>query len=45
MLPPCSHHPRYEEIDRPVSNEEVDELRAHARRVGLWRFEEAPRWG
>lgn len=34
----------YPEIDRPVQREEVAELRRHAEEVGLWRFEEPPRW-
>jgi uncharacterized Fe-S radical SAM superfamily protein PflX len=34
----------YKEINRPVSSEEVQQLRQYARSIGLWRFEEAPRY-
>ena len=29
----------YEEINRPVTESEVDSLRQYARSIGLWRFE------
>lgn len=35
---------KYEEIDGPVGRGDLAQLHAHARAVGLWRFEEAPRW-
>ena len=31
---------KYEEIDRPVNESEMDQLRRHAREIGLWRLEE-----
>ena len=31
---------KYEEIDRPVEDSEMDQLRAHAEKIGLWRFED-----
>lgn len=31
---------KYEEIDRPVKTEEVDELKQFAVQCGLWRFED-----
>ncbi len=34
----------YADINTQVPSEDVAMLRAHARSVGLWRFEEAPRW-
>ncbi|WIA40873.1 hypothetical protein OEZ86_004539 [Tetradesmus obliquus] len=34
----------YEDINRPVSSDEVQQLRQYARSIGLWRFEEAPRY-
>lgn len=35
---------KYEEIDRPATREEVGELRQYAASIGLWRFEEPPRY-
>ena len=43
----CHHAtPLYvlQEINRRPDTAEVAELREHAKRVGLWRFEEEPRW-
>eukprot|EP00882_Tetradesmus_deserticola_P028777 GHRQ01032064.1.p1 GENE.GHRQ01032064.1~~GHRQ01032064.1.p1 ORF type:complete len:145 (+),score=23.92 GHRQ01032064.1:655-1089(+) len=34
----------YNEINRPVRSDEVQQLRDYARSIGLWRFEEAPRY-
>ena len=31
---------KYEEIDRPVQDSEMDQLRMHAESIGLWRFED-----
>jgi len=31
---------KYEEIDRPVQDSEMDQLRLHAQNIGLWRFED-----
>lgn len=31
---------KYEEIDRPVHESEMEQLTRHAREIGLWRFEE-----
>ena len=31
---------KYEEIDRPVQDSEMDKLRLHAQNIGLWRFED-----
>jgi len=31
---------KYEEIDRPVNESEMEQLMKHAREIGLWRFEE-----
>jgi len=31
---------KYEEIDRPVEDSEMEELRAHAMKIGLWRIED-----
>jgi len=31
---------KYEEIDRPVQDSEMEELRAHAMKLGLWRIED-----
>jgi len=31
---------KYEEIDRPVQDSEMEELRAHAIKLGLWRIED-----
>lgn len=31
---------KYEEIDRPVQDSEMDLVRTHAEEVGLWRFED-----
>lgn len=35
---------KYDEIDRQVTSAEMLELRDYARNIGLWRFEEAPRY-
>ncbi len=34
----------YEELRTRPPEAEADELAAYARSLGLWRFEEAPRW-
>lgn len=31
---------KYEDIDRPVNDTEMEQLREHARRLGLWRIED-----
>ena len=31
---------KYEDIDRPVKEGEMTQLRRHARQVGLWRMED-----
>jgi len=31
---------KYEEIDRPINDSEIDLLRIHAQDIGLWRFED-----
>jgi uncharacterized Fe-S radical SAM superfamily protein PflX len=31
---------KYDEIDRPVHDSEMDQLRLHAKGIGLWRFED-----
>ena len=31
---------KYEEIDRPVSDSEAEEVKRYAAKVGLWRFED-----
>ncbi len=31
---------KYDEIDRPVTDPEMDEITKFARKLGLWRFEE-----
>lgn len=35
---------KYDEIGARPPTSDVEEVRQHARSVGLWRFEEAPRW-
>lgn len=44
--PPCTRlgFQDYSEIARRPSDEEVDGLFSYARSLGLWRFEEAPRF-